>query len=221
MLQVPVTSNNRVNGVAMMQTTGIILAGGKSSRMGTNKALLEIDGKTVIERIVEKLGPIVDNLIIVTNSFEEFAFLELPMVEDEWKGIGPLAGIHAGLTASKTERNLIVACDMPFISPELGTLLLEQLVEYEAVVPQITEQLHPLFAAYKRGVKEEVKKAIELEQLRIRKIFDRIYVKILTETELENLGVQIGQADTFNMNHPEEYEQAKNMTIKVHGEGRD
>lgn len=221
MLQVPVTSNNRVNGVTMMQTTGIILAGGKSSRMGTNKALLEIDGKTVIERIVEKLRPIVDNLIIVTNSFEEFAFLELPMVEDEWKGIGPLAGIHAGLTASKTERNLIVACDMPFISPELGTLLLEQLVEYEAVVPQITEQLHPLFAAYKRGVKEEVKKAIELEQLRIRKIFDRIYVKILTETELENLGVQIGQADTFNMNHPEEYEQAKNMTIKVHGEGRD
>ena len=107
-----------------MKTTGIILAGGKSSRMGTNKALLTIDGKTVIERIVNQLEQIVDEIIVVTNPFHDYEFLQLPMVEDKWKGMGPLAGIEAGLNASTTERNLIVACDMPFISIELGKYLL-------------------------------------------------------------------------------------------------
>ena len=89
-----------------MKTTGIILAGGKSSRMGTNKALLTINGKTVIERIVNQLDQIVDEIIVVTNQFHDYEFLQLPMVEDKWKGMGPLAGIQAGLKAATTERNL-------------------------------------------------------------------------------------------------------------------
>lgn len=202
-----------------MLTTGIILAGGKSSRMGTNKALLDLNGKKVIERIIEELKPIVNNMIIVTNSFEEYEFLQLPMVEDRWKGMGPLAGIHAGLAASKTERNLIVACDMPFVSPRLGTLLLKELSEYQAVVPEIEGQLHPLFAAYRKDIQEEIEGALKSEQLRIRSFFNRIHVKILTELELKNLGYQIESTDFYNMNHPEEYQQAKNMTKSRHEKG--
>ena len=71
-----------------MNTTAIILAGGKSSRMGTNKALLQLNGKTVIEGMVEKLENIVDDIIIVTNTFEDYAFLHLPMIEDKRKGYG-------------------------------------------------------------------------------------------------------------------------------------
>lgn len=194
-----------------MEATAIILAGGKSSRMGTNKALLTIKGKTVIERITDELKPIVKKMVIVTNSFEEYEFLNIPMVEDEWKGFGPLAGIHAGLTASQTERNLIVACDMPFISPNLGSVLLEELEEYDTVVPEISGQLHPLFAAYKRDVVNEVKNALEKEQLRIRSIFEHFHVKIMSEQELCRSGFEIQESDFFNMNHPEEYEQAKKM----------
>src|SRR4051812_50149033 len=103
-----------------MGTTAIILAGGQSSRMGTNKALLQLKGKTVIEGMVERLENIVDDILIVTNTFEDYAFLHLPMIEDKRKGKGPLAGMEAGLAATQTERNLIVAFDMPFILVELG-----------------------------------------------------------------------------------------------------
>lgn len=197
-----------------METTGIILAGGKSSRMGTNKALLMIEGKTIIEQAVEELRSIVNNIIIVTNSFEDYAFLNLPMVKDEWKDMGPLAGIHAGLSFSKTERNLIVACDMPFISAKLGDVLLKQLENYEAAIPEISGQLHPLFAAYRKVVKEEAEKALQQKQLRIRGIFRNIHVKIMEETELNKYSVVLDDSDLFNMNHPEEYEQAKKMRTK-------
>ena len=92
--------------------------------MGKNKALLKIGGKTVIEHIAAELEKTVADLMIVTNTLEDYQFLNLPMVEDEWKGMGPLAGIHAGLKASKTDKNLVVACDMPFVSSKLGEILL-------------------------------------------------------------------------------------------------
>lgn len=204
-----------------MKTTGIILAGGKSSRMGTNKALLEINGKTVIENVVKELQRVVNHIIIVTNSFDEYEFLNLPMVRDEWIGMGPLAGIQAGLAASETERNLIVACDMPFISSQLGEILLQELNEFQAAVPEISGQLHPLFAAYRKEVQKEVKKSLELNQLRIRGIFRNIHVKIMNDTELRELGFQVKETDIFNMNHPDEYEQAKTMVINESVEGRD
>src|SRR3954463_5330874 len=151
-----------------MGTTAIILAGGQSSRMGTNKALLQLKGKTVIEGMVEKLENIVDNTIIVTNTFEDYEFLHLPMIEDKRKGKGPLAGIEAGLAATKNAHNLVVACDMPFISTKLGAYLLSYLEEYEAAVAEVSGQLHPLFAAYRKDINVVVTQSLEGNQLRIR-----------------------------------------------------
>lgn len=128
-----------------MDRTGIILAGGHSSRMGENKALLKIGGRTVIERIADQLASVSAEMIIVANNQEDYQFLGLPMVSDHWKGKGPLAGIHAGLLASNTQNNLIVACDMPFISVELGKILLKELDVRQAAVPEIKGRLHPLF----------------------------------------------------------------------------
>ena len=150
-----------LRGVYKYENNGIILAGGQSSRMGTNKALLQLNGKTVIEGMVEKLENIVDETIIVTNHLEDYEFLHLPMIEDKRKGKGPLAGIEAGLEATKTERNLIVACDMPFISVELGQYLLSCLEEYQAAVPEISGQLHPLFAAYRKDILEAVTQSLK------------------------------------------------------------
>lgn len=204
-----------------MEATGIILAGGKSSRMGKNKALLEIKGKTVIENVVAELQPAVNNIIIVTNSFEEYRFLGLPMVEDLWKGKGPLAGIQAGLEASTTEKNLVVACDMPFISAKLGTVLLNQLAHYQVAVPEISDQLHPLFAAYRKEISGEIERALEEDQLRIRGIFRNLQVKKMDQVELSKFGISMNDSDLFNMNHPEEYEQARNMSINEDVKDRD
>src|SRR3954467_6801521 len=195
-----------------MKTTGIILAGGKSSRMGTNKALLTIDGKTVIERIVDQLDQIVDEIIVVTNHFQDYEFLQLPMVEDKWKEMGPLAGIEAGLNASKTERNLIVACDMPFISIQLGTYLLSCLKDYQAAVPEISGQLHPLFAAYRKEVCGTVTQSLEQNQLRIRHLLHSIHVKIVKEELLQSLGLPNEEIYFFNMNGRDEYDKAFNKS---------
>lgn len=199
-----------------MKTTGIILAGGKSSRMGTNKALLTIEGKTVIERIAEQLGGIVDECLIVTNTFHDYEFLQLPMVEDKWKDMGPLAGIEAGLTASKTDKNLIVACDMPFISIEWGQYLLSQLEHYQAAVPEVDGQLHPLFAAYHTSIAPAVAQSLAKNQLRIRQLLQTIHVKIVKNEELNSSGISTKDIYFFNMNHPTEYHQAMNL-VKTKG----
>lgn len=200
-----------------MQTTGIIMAGGKSSRMGTNKALLKIGGKTVIERMVQELSKTVSDMLIVTNSFEEYQFLGLPMVQDKWRGMGPLAGIHAGLSASKTDKNLIVACDMPFISSELGGILLHLLDHYQAAVPEIDGQLHPLFAAYRKDALDVIQQCLQKRELKIRGFLNHIHCRLMTEADFSEFQYTFQEQHFFNMNHPEEFEKAIKIAQRLNG----
>ncbi|KAB2332444.1 molybdenum cofactor guanylyltransferase [Bacillus mesophilum] len=192
-----------------METTGIILAGGKSSRMGTNKALLQIDGKTVIERIAEELATIVDHVIVVTNTPEDYAFLQLPMIADRYIGKGPLAGIEAGLSLSATEKNLIVACDMPFISASLGSYLLSKLDDYQAAVPERDGQKHPLFAAYRREARNCAEMFLKEEKLAIRNMLNYIQTVYI---RVESMKIPINELTLFNMNYPEEYKKAAQIS---------
>lgn len=202
-----------------MNTTAIILAGGKSSRMGTNKALLDLNGRRVIEGIVEKLEKTVDEMLIVTNTCSDYEFLQLPMVSDNWKDMGPLAGIEAGLSHSHTERNLIVACDMPFISVELGKYLLSCLEESQVAVPEIEGTRHPLFAAYRKETVVEVRKSLEKNHLGIWRFLQNVDVKIMTEEGLERLGLPNEEQYFFNMNNREHYQKAlKFINTKGSGE---
>ncbi len=89
--------------------TGIILAGGKSTRMGENKSLLSLNGKTVIERVVDLMKSIFKEVILITNTPEEYDFIKIPKYKDIFEYKGPLAGIHSGLTHSNTEKKL---CDL-------------------------------------------------------------------------------------------------------------
>ncbi|MBY0123395.1 molybdenum cofactor guanylyltransferase [Bacillus sp. S/N-304-OC-R1] len=191
-----------------MQATGIIMAGGKSSRMGTNKALLMIDGKTVIERIVQELSKTVSDILIVTNTFEEYQFLGLPMVQDQWRDMGPLAGIHAGLSASQTVKNLVVACDMPFVSAGLGGILLNLLDQYQAAVPEIDGQLHPLFAAYRKDALGIILQFLQKRELKVRQFLNHIHCKLMTEADFPILQYTFQEQHFFNMNHPEEFKKA-------------
>jgi len=120
-----------------MKASAIILAGGKSSRMGTNKALLKINEKTNIERMADKLKLFFDDIILVTNDSEQYEFLELKTAADHYPGMGPLAGVHAGLLASDYDLNFIVACDMPFVSAELAEALVNSCGHFDAVIPVI------------------------------------------------------------------------------------
>jgi molybdenum cofactor guanylyltransferase len=192
-----------------MKAAAIILSGGKSSRMGTNKALLKINEKTNIERIADALKLYFDDIILVTNHPESYEFLGLTMVNDQFPGMGPLAGLHAGLEASEYQTNFIVACDMPFVSAELASTLVQFCKEYDAVIPVINGIRHPLFAVFKKEIAAEAARCIQEGSLRMRHLLDRINVLYVTEKEMQSVGQLDLDRVFFNMNHPNEYEDAK------------
>lgn len=192
-----------------MKAAAIILSGGKSSRMGTNKALLKINEKTNIERIADKLKILFDDIILVTNEPEQYKFLGLKMVEDQYPGMGPLAGVHAGLEVSDFEVNFVVACDMPFISVELANALVNNCSHYDAVVPVINGKQHPLFSVFKKETANKIEQSIAGGRLRMKHLLDDLNVLYLTETELRALCQLDLERIFFNMNHPNEYEEAK------------
>lgn len=197
------------HGSFIMKAAAIILAGGKSSRMGTNKALLKINEKTNIERTRDALKLLFDDIILVTNEPETYEFLGMKMTSDHYPGMGPLAGVHAGLTASDYDVNLIVACDMPFVSVELAEALVESCSHYDAVIPVINGKQHPLFAVYHKKIAGEAAKSIEEARLRMKHLFDRINVLYMTESDLQTYSQMDLERVFFNMNNPNEYEDAK------------
>jgi len=105
--------------------TGIILSGGKSSRMGQNKSLMKIGGTTIIERVVDLMLSLFPEVILITNEPGDYNFLGLPTYEDVFRHRGPLAGIHSGLKHSKTNINFIISCDLPLMTMEMINYLIE------------------------------------------------------------------------------------------------
>ncbi|WP_102349317.1 molybdenum cofactor guanylyltransferase [Bacillus sp. Marseille-P3661] len=195
-----------------MDATGIILAGGKSSRMGTNKALLFIDGKkTTIETIIGHLRPFFSTIILVTNDHGTYDFLEMPIVSDQYIGKGPLAGIHSGLKHSTSLYNFFVACDMPFVSGELAQYLVRLCMEndYDAIVPSINGKLHPLFSVFKQTALPVVEKCLLEERLRIRDLLDDLTVRYINETEIKEHIIGDIEKIFYNMNYPLDYESVK------------
>lgn len=132
-----------------MKYSGIILAGGKSSRMGQDKALLEIDGKPMIGYVSELLREFCDE-IIVSSSNEEHAPYGDFMVEDQIKDAGPLAGIQAGLTAAKNEQCFVLSCDTPFVTKEVLERLRENSEDTLIAVSSSNHRLQPLIAIYSK-----------------------------------------------------------------------
>lgn len=190
-----------------MDAGAIILAGGKSSRMGTNKALLKMNDVPAIERISKSLKPIFLEQMVVTNEPDTYQFLGVKTVKDQFPGRGPLAGIHAGLLASPHEVNLITACDMPFVSAELARALVLCIADFDAVVPVINGREQPLFSVFKKKAVTEIETSILKGRLRVKDLLGELNVLYI-----DDLHVPIdGSAERifFNMNHPHEYEEAK------------
>lgn len=130
--------------------TGIILAGGKSTRMGTDKGLLKIENKTFVACVIDAVKPLVDDIIIVSDNpdYDQFGFKR---IDDIIKEAGPVAGLYAGLKHSKTDDNLVLSCDVPMISTEvLGQLLKPEFYSYEVVQIQSKGKTMPLIARYKK-----------------------------------------------------------------------
>ncbi|MDQ0254881.1 molybdopterin-guanine dinucleotide biosynthesis protein A [Evansella vedderi] len=193
----------------MYKITGIILAGGQSSRMGTNKALLNINGEKNIQRLTQELKKVTEKIMIITNEFPTYEFLNLEMAGDVFPGKGPLGGIHSGLLHSSSEWNIFVACDLPFFNHQIVNSFIElgKGSTVDAIVPSINGRQHPLFAMYRSSILPAVEECLSQDRLRIKDLLNRISVYEVTERDLIKIGFsekEINEA-FFNMNYPEDY----------------
>lgn len=196
-----------------MYTCGVILAGGKSSRMGTNKSLLQInDQKPVIQHIHEELKRISDDVIVVTNQPNQYDFLQTTMVGDRYFDMGPLAGLETSMYHMNAAYYIIAACDMPFVNKEIYTYLknkLQQYDSYDAVVPVFNDRVHPLAGIYKRNVLSSIQKQIHLRNLRVKSFFSDVNILYIDDFSLFSKATV--EKHFFNMNYPTEFEQAKRL----------
>ena len=189
--------------MSMKGTTGIILAGGLSRRLDyKNKALLKIGGRSIIERIINALSEVTADILLITNSPDEFKHLEIPMFGDIIPGAGSLGGIYTGLKVSETYHHLIVACDMPFIRPPLLTFLIQQSKGYDVVIPVTPDGHHPTCAIYSRDCIKPIEAQIRSGNLKISDFFRGVKTKRL---DFNTLHDQYDQIMFFNINTKEDY----------------
>lgn len=157
--------------------TGIILAGGKSSRMGTDKGFVSYNNKPFVEHIIKAMQPLVDDIIIISNNknYEIFGF---DCYNDLVKNAGPLAGIYTGLKYSKTENNLIVSCDVPLINTEVLQKLTERTNDSSDIIQlQSKGKNMPLIAIYKKHCMNIFKEELKQDQRKVQKALQKFQVK--------------------------------------------
>ena len=177
--------------------TGIILAGGKSSRMGTDKGFLLLNNKPFVQYSIDALKPLVSEIIIVSDN-PEYDVFGLKRVNDITKNAGPVAGIYAGLSASSTEYNIVLSCDIPLISTEVLQKLINAIdADSEIILAESNGKSMPLIAIYKKSIAETFNTFLEQDERRLRVVVNACKSKnIILENELA--------FTTMNVNTPNE-----------------
>jgi molybdenum cofactor guanylyltransferase len=193
----------------MQSVSAVILAGGRSSRMGSNKALLKLDKKSIIQRQVEELAHYYDQVMVVSNEVELYKDLGVQVVKDEYPGSGPLAGIHAGLLASSKEGIFVLPCDMPFVPGNIGLKMLKLCGEADGLVLEKGGHLEPLCALYSKTCLGIIEEFLQTDR---RKVIDFYPMKDIKIIPAELLGKDLALDRVFfNINTPDEYQRAQSM----------
>lgn len=185
----------------MINKTLAILAGGKSSRMNyNNKAFLSFKEKTFIEHIINA-GKNFKEVIIVANDKEIYERFNLRVIEDIYKGNGPLSGIHSALKNSSTDCVLCVACDMPLVSSELLDFLGNYNEDYDILVPKYKDRLQPLYSIYSKNIIGKIEESLIRNENKLQRFIMSSNYKVIEE--LDNRKFE--EEDFLNVNTPIEF----------------
>ena len=174
---------------------------------GQPKALLELGGRRIIERVLDAIRPVVDDVLVVTNTPELYAFLGLPMVADVYPDHGSLGGIYSGLAAAAGDVAFTVACDMPFVHPEVARLVVARAGEADVVVPRVGDQLETLHAAYARPCLPHIEARLRTGRLKIVGFFADVRVVEIPEADVARW--RAPDVAFMNVNTPEELARAR------------
>lgn len=197
-----------MNKQAYYNVTGIILSGGKSIRMGQNKAFIKINGTPIIQRIHTLFKKLFKEIIIVTNEKELFSNFDAKIYSDIIPQKGALGGLYTGLFFSSFKHSFCVACDMPFLNESLITFLLNKIEDnLDVIVPQTEDGFHPLHAIYSKRCIKPIKKIIDENRYKIIELYPLVNVKIVNEKEFLSLDPK--KESLININTPEELELIK------------
>ncbi|HCE66946.1 MAG: molybdenum cofactor guanylyltransferase [Geobacteraceae bacterium GWC2_55_20] len=187
--------------------TGVILAGGQSSRMGSNKALLPIQGGRFIEAIYRRFSELFPEVLLVTNNPEQYAFLPCRKVGDLYAGMGALAGLHSGLRHAASPHIFAAACDMPWLNSALIRRLAGLCDTADVVIPQGENGLEPLHAIYGKQCLGPMKESLETDRRRIVSFFPQVRVRQLRQEQVA--AIDPGFDSFRNVNTPADYYQLR------------
>lgn len=196
-----------------MNISCIILAGGKSLRLGRDKILEKVGDTTLLEKVVLRLEPLGEEIIIVTAKERDFAQLAnhpgIKMVYDIYPGQGSLGGIYTGLKYSVSHYNLVVAADMPFLNEPLLRYMISVSDGYDFVLPRINQWFEPLHAVYSQDCIRPIELLFDQHKKMIVKLFDYVKVRFIEEEEIDRFDPQ--HLSFFNINNKEDLERAKQI----------
>ncbi len=199
----------------MNRFTVAIIAGGKSSRMGTDKSFVTLLGKPLIEHVIARTADLgQDETILITNKPELYAHLGLPMFGDIVPEKGSLGGIYTALHTSHNSDTLTIGCDMPFVN----TALLRSMLDlrgasggpFDVIVPRVEKYPEGLHAIYTKACLEPIRERMEADRLHIIGFYPKVHVRYLDESEYQSIDPQ--GLSFFNVNTPEELERAQHLT---------
>lgn len=188
-----------------------IIAGGKSVRMGSDKAFVKLAGKPLIQHVIERsrnLGQM--ETILIANQPERYRHLGLPVFSDVCPNKGSLGGIYTALTYAQSPHILVIACDMPFIKPELLRFMIAQIGgDIDIVVPRVGGYPQGLHAIYSQSCRQPIQEQLAANRLKVIRFYDRMRVRYLDEADYEPYDVD-GRS-FVNLNTPEELQQARKL----------
>jgi len=182
--------------------TGVILAGGESTRMGKNKALIEINGKRIIDRTVSLFREVFDDVLLVTNTPLDYIELKVRIVTDLVSGKGSLGGIYTGLFFSSSPKAFFVGCDMPFLDRRVIQYFLGLAQTADIVVQRTKDYWQPLHAIYPRTLLKPIERLLQQGELKIIKTYQGMRVREVTGEELKRFDPDLHTLSNFNT--PEE-----------------
>jgi len=188
----------------LTKTTGIILSGGSSRRMGQDKGRILLYGRPLIAHVCRTLESVCSQIMIVAQTHQDFSFLGHPVVHDNIPGYGSLMGLYTGLRWAETDRILVLACDMPFVRPQVLRLLTTVAPQADVVVPRINGYLEPLLAVYSKACLKPIESMIKRSEKCVYDFFPDVRVREVHQKEIEVLDP--GLHSFVNINTPQDLE---------------
>ncbi|UCC88043.1 MAG: molybdenum cofactor guanylyltransferase [Anaerolineales bacterium] len=186
-----------------------ILAGGQSRRMGQDKAFLPVGGRPVIERVLERVTPLSDDLMLVVDVPMKYGHLGQRMVVDVLPGKGALGGIYTSIHAARHQHCLVVACDMPFLNADLLDHMASLAIGFDVVIPRIKEFPETMHALYGKRCLQPIRGCLEVGRLKIVSFFDQVRIRYVERDDVARFDPDF--RSFLNMNTPADWARLREL----------